>query len=286
VTPDQLSVVVRAVSLVVLYQAVGATFFLALMDASLSRSRPGIRRLGILSAFAGLVLVLAHQTLDAARLADDFNGLTDGAMLQLAWQSSSGAAHAAQALGLAGVGVGLFVARRGAGLLATAGACLAALALLLTGHSSIHPLRWLLAPLLAIHLLIVGFWFGALAPLYWSTLREPLATAARIVTRFSAVAGWLVPCILVAGLGTAYVLSPDLAMLGLTYGRLLLVKLALFVLLMGLAAYNKWWLTPALDSGDADAAPGLRRVICCEFLLIAGTLAVTAVLTTYYSPEA
>jgi putative copper export protein len=223
--------------------------------------------------------------MDAARLADDFAGLTDVNMLRLAWQSTNGVAHLAQFIGLATIFAGLLRGSQGAPLLALAGASIAALALLLTGHSSIHPLRWLLAPLLAIHLLIVGFWFGALAPLYWVTRREALPAAARVMTLFSTLAGWLVPCILAAGLGVAYVLSPDLRMLQRPYGQLLLIKLGGFALLMLLAAYNRWRLTPALAAGDAASTTELRRVISVEFVLIVGILAVTAALTTFYSPE-
>lgn len=284
-TPDQLSVALRTLSLVALYQAVGVSFFIALYGASMSRALPGIRRLGLVAAFAGMALVLAHQTMDAARLADDFAGLTDAGLLRLTWQSTNGAAHLVQVIGLMAIAAGLLRGRRGLSLLAVAGAGIAALALLLTGHSSIHPLRWLLAPLLAIHLLIVGFWFGALAPLYWVTSREPLPAAARVMAHFSTLAGWLVPCILAAGLGIAYVLSPDLGILQRTYGQLLLIKLGGFGLLMLLAAYNRWRLTPALAAGDAAASAGLRRVISLEFLLIVGILAVTAALTTFHSPE-
>jgi putative copper export protein len=114
----------------------------------------------------------------------------------------------------------------------------------------------------AAHLLIVAFWFGALAPLYWVTHCEALDHAAGVVAGFSAIAGWLVPGILVAGLA-----------------------LALVLLLMALAAHNKWRLTPVLSAGAATALPKLRRSIAAEYVLVVVVLVLTAVLTAFFSPE-
>jgi copper resistance protein D len=69
------------------------------------------------------------------------------------------------------------------------------------------------------------------------------------------------------------------------YGELLLLKLALFMLLMLPAAYNKWRLAPALGSAASNAVTALRRTITAELLLIAIVLTVTATLTTLYSPH-
>ena len=47
-----------------------------------------------------------------------------------------------------------------------------------------------------------------------------------------------------------------------TYGRLLLAKLALFGAMLGLAAINRWRLTPALAAAGSDAGawPAERRI--------------------------
>jgi putative copper export protein len=284
VTPDVLSVVLRTLTFVALFQATGVAFFMVLFAGQLSQTRNWVCRLGLVAALAGVVLTIAHQSIDAARMADDYSGLLDADMLQLAWTSSNGAAHLLQALGLGAVALSL---RRGQHRisLAVPGACIAILAALLTGHTSIHASRWLLAPLLAAHLLIVAFWFGALAPLYRVAQSESPASAAQIVARFSAIAGWLVPVIAMAGLCMALILAPDFSVLKRRYGQLLIVKLTGFVLLMLLAAYNKWWLTPALATDDATPRSRLQRVIAVEFLLLSAVLTATAILTTFYSPE-
>ena len=52
-------------------------------------------------------------------------------------------------------------------------------------------------------------------------------------------------------------------------------------LVLGLAAYNKFQLTPRLP----QATERLRRSVSVELGVIACVLTTTAVLTTYFSPE-
>ncbi len=124
---------------------------------------------------------------------------------------------------------------------------------------------------------------------------EAAPVAAQLVSRYSTIAGYLVPLIAMAGVAMAYVLTGEWpgawSVLQLPYGQLLLWKLLLFALLMIPAAYNRWRLVPALsDAARVDTtAPGtavaLRRSISVEMLLIAVVLTVTATLTTLYSPQ-
>jgi len=137
--------------------------------------------------------------------------------------------------------------------------------------------------LLAVHLLVVAFWFGSLLPLALVIRRESRATAAAVLRRFSVIAGWLVPLILVAGLTMAWLLAGSLNVLGKPYGELLLVKLAGFGLLMVLAAYNKWQLTPAFEAARSDTS--LRGSMAAEWVLMVAVLSVTAVLTAFFSPQ-
>jgi putative copper export protein len=139
--------------------------------------------------------------------------------------------------------------------------------------------------LLLAHLLIVAFWFGALWPLYLVTLRESRERMARVIAVFSAAAVWLVPVILVAGVAIAALLLPDIAALLQPYGELLIAKVVLFAVLLGLAALNKWRFGPAMERGDTQAARGFRRSVVSEYVLIAAVLSVTAVMTTFFSPE-
>jgi putative copper export protein len=282
-TPDLLSVIVRALGFVALFQAAGAGFFLATFGQPLTRAKTPIRRLGVSTAAVGAILILAHLGLDAARLSGDFEGLWDQDLQQLAWTSKSGISQIVQALGLFVVLAALWKPGRNPAAWASAGGVIAIAGFLITGHTSTHALRLVLGPLLALHLLVVAFWFGSLIPLALVIRLEPRATAAELLRRFSVAAGRLVPLILVAGLAMAWLLAGSLNVLAKPYGELLIAKLIGFGLLMLLAAYNKWRLTPAFD--QAQSGSSLPRSIAAEYLLIVAVLSVTAVLTAFYSPK-
>lgn len=282
-SPDLLSVIARALGFVALFQAVGASFFLAVFESGLDRSPQRIRRLARIAAAAGLVLVLGHLALEPARLAGDFDGLWDRGLQQLAWRSRAGVAQLLQALGLLVILAAPGSLPAAQSRWASGGGLLAVGAFLLTGHTQAHPLRGLLAPLLALHLLIVAFWFGALGPLVLVSRLEPKVRATAILHRFSRLAGWLVPLILLAGLSMGALLAGSLSVLRTPYGELLVAKLAGFLLLMLLAVANRWRWVPAF-AADGNARP-LRTSIAAEFGLMVAILAITAVLTAYFSPR-
>jgi len=67
----------------------------------------------------------------------------------------------------------------------------------------------------------------------------------------------------------------------------LLIKLVLFILMLGLAAANRWRLTPALDRAIADGAPppgALVVALSLETLFGAGVLALVSWLGTLSPP--
>ena len=282
-TPDLVSVIVRGLGFVALFQAAGAGFFLAGFGESLPRAWTPIRRVALSSAALGAILILAHLALDAARLSGDFEGLGDQDLQRLAWTSRSGISQLVQALGLLAVLAALWRPGRNPARWASLGGVIAVGGFLITGHTSTHALRAVLGPLLALHLLVVAFWFGALVPLALVIRLESRATAAGLLKRFSVIAGWLVPLILVAGLAMAWLLTGTLNVLRKPYGELLIAKVAGFGLLMVLAAFNKWHLTPAYEEAQSEAS--LRRSLAAEYVLIVAVLSVTAVLTAFYSPD-
>jgi len=169
--------------------------------------------------------------------------------------------------------------------IASIGALIATSAAVLTGHTSVHSERPLLAVLLALHLVLVAFWFGALLPLILCSRRESQQATVAVLREFSAVAGPLVPCIAIAGLTMALVLMPDRAAWSSTYGSLVLTKLVAFGGLMLLAAWNRWRALPKIErSSTAAAGRAIRVSIGIEYGLIVAVLSVTATLTTFYSP--
>jgi putative copper resistance protein D len=283
---DVLSVVLRALSFVLLFQAAGAAIFVALFGRRLSSSRGAVRRLGQAAALAAIALVAAHYALEAARMAGELSGMWDPALQAIVWHSSNRAALICRLAGLLLIAIGLQVASPRSTMVAVGGAVLATGAFTLTGHTSVNVHRGALAMLLMLHLLVVAFWFGALWPLYHASLRETPARASDIIERFTTVATWLVPVILLAGLVMAVLLLPNISALSEPYGELLIAKVVGFAVLMGLAAANKWRLGPALVYGPVQGGRWFRRTVAAEYVLIAAVLTITAVMTSFFSPEA
>ena len=97
----------------------------------------------------------------------------------------------------------------------------------------------------AIHLIATGLWGGGLLSLSWvlyrgtKRLKLPLSWAAEAVRRFSLLAIVSVAVLLVTGLYQSWIQVGTLKTLFSTdYGRVLLVKLALFLGMVGLGALN------------------------------------------------
>jgi len=266
---DELSVALRALSFVALLQAAGMAIFLALFRADLGSHEAQLRRLARISAAAALLLTIGHYFMEAARMSGDFAGVFDPSMQKLVWDSPARDAFILRVAGL----LLLLNARS-----AIVGAGLVIFAFTRIGHTATHSPRWVLAALLCFHLGVVAFWFGALVRLY-------RATSSRLVERFSKFALWLVPGLFVAGVALAALLLPDVTALWSDYGRMLLLKVLGFVVLMALASVNKWRLSPGLARGDTHAAATFRKSVAAEYVLIVGVLAVSAWLTTFYSPD-
>lgn len=284
-SPDLLSVAVRSIGFALLFQAAGTALFDAMFQARLTASVGLLRRIAFASASVGIVFIGAHLWLDAARMSGEFGGLFDPAMLRLAVASSSAAAQTAQMAGLFLIAIGAASTRRDI-VFNVLGALIAVSGFTLTGHTSVHPWRAILAPLLVLHLLIVAFWFGSLLPLWIVSKRETLAVTAFVLNEFSRLATWLVPLIALAGLIMVGIIAHGVPPLAEPYGALILTKLVAFAALMGLAALNKWRLVPAIEAASAQSLPALRRSMLAEFCLIVGVLAVTATMTAFFSPEA
>jgi copper resistance protein D len=283
--PDVVSVILRALSFVLLFQAAGIAMFVAIFGGRLASSEVSVRRVGQATAITAAVSVAGHYAMEAARMAGEMSGMWDPALQAMAWNSPARAALICRLLGLLLIAVGLQRANVRGAIVALLGAVLATGAFALTGHTVANAHRGVLAGLLLIHLLVVAFWFGALWPLYIASLRETPARAADLVKRFTGLATWLVPAIFVVGIAMALWLLPNLAALSEPYGELLIGKVLGFSLLMGLAAANKWRLGPALVHGPVPSGRWFRRSVAAEYVLIVAVLSITAVMTSFFSPE-
>ena len=281
-SPDSLSVLVRALSFVALLQAAGIALFLVLFSPYLLRAVSGIRRLGVWSAAVALPLLLSQLILEAARMAGEFAGVLDWSLERLVFTSKAGATFDTRVAGVVLILVGLLASGRIARVIACSGSVLVATSFALMGHTTVHPARAVLAPTVITHVLIAAFWLGAIPALYLATQREAPDLAGRVIEAFSRVAVWIVPLLAVAGVVMAVVLVQRLAVFSQPYGWLLLAKTTGFTMLMGLAAANRWRLGPAVARGATGA---FRRSLAAEYVLIIAVLAATATMTSLYSPE-
>jgi putative copper export protein/mono/diheme cytochrome c family protein len=114
-----------------------------------------------------------------------------------------------------------------------------------------------------LHLLAAGGWLGSLPPLVfvlWQA-REPggfiqLRIAQAATSRFSTLGLVTVTTLVVTGsINTWYLAGSVPALVGTPYGRVLLIKLALFAGMLTLAAVNRLKLTPLLLALPAEPMP-------------------------------
>ena len=282
--PDIVAIGLRAVSFAAVLQAAGVAMFLWLFGASLVRSASTIRSLGVSAAVVGGLLTLAHHLVQPARMTGSFSGMFDGSLQALLLTSDVGATNALRILGLVMLVLGLLKPNRLGEAVSLIWATLVIVSFGLMGHTAAHDQRWVLVTLLVVHLLIIGFWFGALLPLYLAAARETIGNSALVIENFSAIAKWLVPAIFAAGLGMSILLLESFNNLWSAYGASLLTKVVGFTVLMGLASLNKWRYGPAIVAGDVAALRGLQRSVVAEWGLIVAVLVVTAVMTGLFSP--
>lgn len=290
---DAVAVLLRAGSFIASFQCAGALLFTTVFGHRLDRSRVAIQRMTWRCAIAAMVLVSLHYALEAARMGGDWSSVFDGELQSLVWSGPQASVWLIRLLSLALITAAAFLRARTAVLLGTAGAVLLSFSFTLVGHVSQAAVP-LLRAVLAAHLMAVAFWFGSLQPLIMVVRREEAAHAALIVQSFSRGAAWVVAVLLVAGVLLLTALLPGWSALLMPYGQRMLLKVAGFALLMGLAALNKWRYAPLLAVQQAESRQGatrsrahrvFQRTVLLEYFAICGVLLVTAWLTTFFSPE-
>jgi copper transport protein len=156
----------------------------------------------------------------------------------------------------------------------------AVVTVVLGAHATGQATRWLFVPLEVVHLLAVGTWIGGLAVLALTARRAGIGA----VRRFSVLALRVVLVVAVTGIwqGLAQV-SSRTALADTDYGRILAVKVAAFLAVVGLASLARFRLLPraATMSGAAEGTPtpgGLRRLLAVEASCGAVVVVVAALL--------
>jgi copper transport protein len=187
-----------------------------------------------------------------------------------------------------------------AALLASTGALAAAAAMLvipgLGGHAAQTSPRGLSLGLDWLHLAAGSIWLGGLVGLLvlWISLRasDRVAGLAICVPRFSAVAFASVMILIGSGVWASLEHLPTLSSLWQTsYGKALVVKIALLACTMLIAAVNLARTKPRLQAagrGDSKLGPSaavlLRRLVTFEVVLVVAAVFAAATLTSLAPP--
>jgi len=239
------------------------------------------RRLGRVRAVAWVAAVVGAVALTAAQTADAGVAVGD------ALGSSLGVDAAGRVLPLLAAGVAMAAGARSAGrrrqatLLAAAFVALALLADAAASHASTVLAPPLNIALQWLHTGGVAVWLGGLAGLLIA-LRDPdVGDRARLTGQYSR---WATVGILVVALTgvarAAFELHSLDELVSTDYGRLLLLKLALFAGLAALGAVNHFRNVPGGEGGVS----ALRRIGSVELLLGTTAIVVASVLVTTPPP--
>jgi copper transport protein len=169
----------------------------------------------------------------------------------------------------------------------TAGAAIGIASFLVTGHAATAPPVWLMATMVGSHLLATSFWMGALFPLQRATAALGPVEAGALMTRFSRLGVLAVAVSVLSGMVVSWVqLAGPANLLGNDYGESLIRKLVIVAAVIGIALYNKFRLTPALERGDAGATARIRRSIRVEYALYVLVVGAAMSLTLPTPPRA
>ncbi len=281
--------VVHAVDYVALLLAGGLAIFLAWTSRGVRLPEPVRRRLVRTLRGASVVAVLAAALAvplaGAYQLGSGLSGLLDPDALD---PSLVGQDLQVLALQVAGLGVASWAAGlQRSSLVVDLVTALAVWSPALVGHTRAYEPAALLVVTDALHLSAGAVWLGGLVGL---ALTLPAVAGrprdgALLLSRFSTLAGGLLLALSLTGvlLGWRIVGSWD-RLFGETYGRLLLVKVALVGVVALIAAWNRFRLVPRVTDGvghdDRRRGSGLvRRAVVAEAALLVAVLGVTGFLT-------
>jgi putative copper export protein len=143
----------------------------------------------------------------------------------------------------------------------------------------------------AVHLFVAGLWPMGLAPfalLLFQLRKLPTqqwrTSVAALTYRFSAMSLISVGLLAITGvINSLYMIRSVADLVGIAYGRLLIVKVAFFLIMFSLGAVNLLRLKPRLSALESDVAAGgaaarLQRNVAAELSLALFVVIATAIL--------
>jgi len=180
--------------------------------------------------------------------------------------------------------------------LALAAAASFMLSVSVQGHSSAVGLQ--AQVLVAVHVLAIGCWAGALYPLYLAVVADTEQTGssqqlADLLHQYGCCAWVMLTVMVITGVGLFWLLTGGFGTLFSTlYGQLFSAKVLLVAAMMGLGAVHKFRWVPRLRDAAEQAADSARihrllaRSIRFETVLALVVLLITASMTSITGPQA
>ncbi|WP_201862974.1 copper resistance CopC/CopD family protein [Microvirga soli] len=255
-----------------LFAGVGGAFF----RAWLAHGLPGVAVDRVLHASIAVGIVASAASLGLQGI-DALGGTLADMAAPAAWAAGWGTSYGqTTAAGTAALILGWLSMHgpdgwRRAGSVSGMGAV--GLSFALSGHASAADPQWLTRPAVFVHAVGIAYWIGALIPLA-IIIRKAPGAAFPVVRRFSTGALVTVAAITLAGIALAVIQVESTAnLIGTAYGQVLVAKTLLAGALLGLAALNRRWLTPAMTAPEGSGAKWLVRSVKAEIVLCLAILA-------------
>lgn len=265
----------RAIHLGSLMIIFGGSAYAALLQQA-GLGAPPAKRLrwlfGTAAVFA-LASGIAWFCMIAGQMSGSWKGALDPATLELTGSATRfGHIFLPRLIGLVALCAVCVVPRRrnGIALPILAGLLLVSLAPVSHAAASDNDSAILGAASDAAHVLAAGWWVGALAALTLMIAgrREDPAALSASLRLFSAWGSFVVGLLVLTGVANALMILPPAAMsLHNLYFTLLLVKVGAALLMMALAALNRWRLAPALQGRGTSSVLNLSRSVGVELVL-------------------
>jgi putative copper resistance protein D len=267
-----------------------------------STGGPTGRQLFSFTLLAAMVSVAGMLAMTASMSGVAIIDIDLGSIAAMVFETPMGVAWQVRMAALAAIAVLAFARKPVVRVVEVALAAAALASLAWTGHGAAGEATKGVIQLVAdiVHLLAAGAWIGALVALGLLVARHASRlTSADFISMHGALDGFskagtiFVALVIITGSVNTWILVGP-AGIGLfgsdRYVQLLALKLALFAAMLGLAATNRFRLTPALSRDlDAGVVPlealvALRRSIALEAGLAASVLAIVAWLGTLVPP--
>ena len=239
--------------------AAGVAFFLAFLhDQRADRWKlvPVVRISAVVGLFGIAWTIITQAALLTGR---GLAAATDGAVLRSVLTDRLGWSSAVLLIGLAAVHLSTDTNRLLLSqVLSFYGGLAVTASFALCGHDTEAAYRWLSVTSDIVHVTAAAVWLGGLVGLTLVLFRRaphPVRSTAQILGRFSTAAAISVVALVVAGGTMAWIESGSIkALWTTTYGQLVLVKIAITLGVVAMAAFNRFRLVPAIVAG-AEADP-------------------------------